>query len=137
MILSEDFKMRLLLVSNFDLSGLDLKIIENMDFTVFTKIYFPRFSYEEIETIIDNNLANDFGSLEENYKLSKLDKTYKYCLPVLGYNFHNLNDLLYNMRNNVEFASLNYIRKEKVFNILQSGKSFRFNKQKNKDNHKM
>jgi hypothetical protein len=126
MMLSQDYKMRLLLISNFDIAALDLKITENMDFSVFTKIFFPRYSFEEIESIIDSNLGHDMGNLEQNYKLSKLDKIYKFCLPGLGHIFHNLNDLLYHMRNNVEFASCDYIRNEKTFNALQASKDPNF-----------
>lgn len=122
MMLAQDFKMRLMLVSNFDIAALDLKITENMDFSVFTKIFFPRASYEDIESIIDSNLAEDNENLRRNYKLSRLDKIYKICLPGLGHQFHNLNDLLYHMRNNVEFASDDYITREKRFNVSQAAK---------------
>jgi len=122
MILAEDFKMRLMIVSNFDIAALDLKITENMDFSVFTKIFFPRTSYEDIESIIDSHLAEDNQKLRLNYKLSRLDKIYKICLPGLGHQFHNLNDLLFHMKNNVEFASYHYITNEKRFNASQAAK---------------
>lgn len=126
-----------MIVSNFDISALDVKLTENMDFSIFTRIYFPRISYDDIETIIDDNLEGDIGNLEKNYKLSKLDKIYKTCLPSLGYHFHNLNDILFHMKNNVEFASLNYISNEKNFNILQLAKESNFRKENLKETNKM
>ena len=120
MMLAQDHKMRLMLVSNFDIAALDLKITENMDFSVFTKIFFPKPSYEDVNSVIDSHLAEDNKILNQTYKLNKLDKIYKICLPGLGHQFHNLNDSLFHMRNNVEFASNYYTWMEKRFNTLQA-----------------
>lgn len=117
--------MRILMISNFDISLCDSKMIENIDLSTFTKLNFPKYSNEDIELIIDEHLIDDIKYEEILFKLKKLDLIYNVCLPGLSFNFYNLNDFLYNMLSNVEFASFNYLMKEKNYHALESAKSLK------------
>ena len=107
--------MKIFLVSNFDITQLDLKIIENINLSSFNKILFPRSSPEDLNDLIENKIN------KELYKLSKLDKIYNFCIPNLSYSFHNLNDFIYNMLSNIEYASRDYWEKETKENFLELG----------------
>jgi hypothetical protein len=123
--------MRIILVSNFDISSLDSSIIENMDFFSFVKLYFPKYEYEDLKEIFDENLKTEGLNIEDIYKLSKLDKIYDNSVKHLNSNFHNLNDFLYLIPQNAKLASHEYRNKEKKFYANLAAKNLSLDKNKN------
>jgi hypothetical protein len=116
--------MRIILVSNFDITSLDSSIIENIDFFSFVKLFFPKYEYEDLKDIFDENLKIEGLNIDDTYKLSKLDKIYNNSVKHLNSNFHNLNDFLFLIPQNARLASHEYRNKEKYFYANFSAKNF-------------
>ena len=107
--------MRIILVSNFDISCIDNKIIEHFELLSFVKLHFPKYEFEDLKDIFDHKLKVDGLELDDIYKLSKLDKIYNSSVKHIESNFHNLNDFLYFIPENAKLASHEYRNKERLF----------------------
>jgi len=126
--------LRIILVSNFDISSLDNSIIENIDFLSFVKLYFPKYEYEEMKDIFDEKLKMDNNvELDYIYKLSQLDTIYSCTVKHIESNFHNLNDYLYFIPQNAKLATLEYRNRERIFYGNIAAKKLDFDKNKNKN----
>ena len=91
--ISTSKNMRVILVSNFDITNSELQY--DFDFSNFTSIQFPDLTKEKIRQIIDAKFHD--GYYDEKY----YDEIVNSCIQNFTYNFQNLNEFIYNIRENL------------------------------------
>ena len=91
--ISTSKNMRVILISNFDITNSELQY--DYDFSNFTPIQFPALSKEKIRQIIDTKFHD--GYYDEKY----YDEIVNTCIENFKYNFQNLNEFIYNIRENL------------------------------------
>ena len=87
--------MKIILISNFDITNSEIQY--DYDFSSFISVQFPVLSNEELKEIINNKCQSKY--LAPN-KYNELVNT---CINNFQYNFSNLNEILFNIKQNVSF----------------------------------
>ena len=98
--LSSCKNMKIILISNFDITNSEIQY--DYDFSSFISMQFPVLSNDELKSIIDKECLSKY------YDHNRYDELINTCIQNFQYNFSNLNEIIFNIRQNL--YSFNYIQ---------------------------
>ena len=98
--LSSCQNMKIILISNFDITNSEIQY--DYDFSCFISLQFPVLTNDELKSIIDKECYSKF------YEPNRYDEIVNTCIQNFQYNFSNLNEIIFNIRQNL--YSFDYIQ---------------------------
>jgi len=92
--------MKIILISNFDITNSEIQY--DYDFSSFISMQFPVLTNVELKSIIDKECYAKY------YEPNRFDEIINTCVQNFQYNFSNLNEIIFNIRQNL--YSFDYIQ---------------------------
>ena len=98
--LSSCQNIKIILISNFDITNSEIQF--DYDFSCFISIQFPVLTNDELKSIIDKECYAKY------YEPNRYDEIVNTCIQNFQYNFSNLNEIIFNIKQNL--YSFDYIQ---------------------------
>ena len=122
--LSSCQNMKIILISNFDITNSEIQY--DYDFSSFISIQFPVLTNQELKSIIDKECNSKY------YEPNRYDEIINTCIQNFQYNFSNLNEIIFNIRQNL--YSFDYIQTDsKITEFLDKTKYIQKSEKKKKE----
>ena len=85
--------MKIILISNFDITNSEIQY--DYDFSSFISLQFPILTNDELKSIIDKECFSKY------YEHNRYDELVNTCIQNFQYNFSNLNEIIFNIKQNL------------------------------------